>query len=90
MTKEQMYRENQYFNSNCESVRDCYARPSERKVAIEQHIKEEMYQRTGWGYRVLSHNCNFFTCAYQYISDDGNWMLCVHTPSRRLDFQFAD
>ena len=81
--KEQDYLD-KYMRSPYHSVRDAYGRPSYRKIFAEGEIIDEMIQNGGRGYKILSFNASFFTCAYMI---DGT--LVVHTPNKRIDIACA-
>ena len=75
-----------FMDSDCTSVMNYYIKPSDRKVAIEQGIKEQMLARNGKRYRVLNGNTFYFTCAYAYPKDDA-WILVVKTVSNHYELE---
>lgn len=75
-----------FMHSNCTSVMNYYAKPSDTKVAIEQHIKSQMRERNGKRYRILSGNCFTFICAYVYPKED-KWILVVKTVSNHYELE---
>lgn len=74
-----------YFTTDCDTVRKAYGRPSQRKQAIELNIMSEMVDMDGYRYRILSHNCSIFTCAYMYTDSNGVSKVRIHTPSTFYD-----
>lgn len=54
----------QYFNSSCFSVRDFYGRCSDRKISIEQKIRDRMIENDLIDYRVLNGGSFYFTVGY--------------------------
>lgn len=91
MNKEQRraYFAKKFILSDCTSVMNYYVKPSDKKVAIEQGIKEQMLARNGKRYRVLDGNTFYFTCAYVYPKDD-TWILVVKTVSNHLEYDLTD
>ena len=58
------------------SVEDCYGRPSETKKAIEYEWRKECSNLNGENFRIISHNSNFFSLAFEAGND-----LYVITPA---------
>lgn len=54
----------QYFTARWSSVKEAYAKPSTRKVSIEESIKADMVNEDGYYYKVMSRNVYKFTCGY--------------------------
>ena len=82
------------YNCKCKSVNDAYAKPSHRKQSIELGIQREMDKLNGWGYRVISHNCNFFTCGYFYETIDNEtgeilYHMVIETPTKHSDIEIT-
>lgn len=70
-----------YNRTPGQTVLGVYKKPSEAKKAAERDILREMIECGGWGYKVISHTCQFFTAAYLYEHPNtGVIMLRVHTP----------
>lgn len=88
MNKEQRreYYVQRFMSSHCVSVMDYYAKPSDKKVAIEQGIKEQMLARNGKCYCILNGNTFCFTCAYVYPKDD-TWILVVETVRNHYELE---
>ena len=91
MNKEQRraYFAKKFMNSDYTSVTNYYIKPSNKKVATEQVIKEQMLARNGKRYRVLNGNTFYFTCAYAYPKDEA-WILVVKTVSNHLEYDLTD
>lgn len=68
-------------------VRDVYGKPSYYKERAEETIMMEMRRNHGYGYKVLTHNAQMFTCGYAYDRADGNTILVVHTPTDRVEIE---
>ena len=75
-----------FMHSDCTSVMNYYAKPSDKKVAIEQNIKRQMLERNGKRYRILSGNSFCFICAYVYPKDD-TWILVIKTVSNHYELE---
>lgn len=82
------YRE-MYDNSKSFSVKVSYKKPSKAKQSVETVIRATMYSECGYGYRVLSHNPQFFTCAY-LVSDKNTGVLYLHvfTPTKNFYIEY--
>ena len=78
-----------FMHSDCTSVMNYYAKPSDTKVAIEQNIKRQMLERNGKRYRILSGNIFCFICAYVYPKDD-TWILVIKTVRNHLEYALTD
>lgn len=78
-----------FMRSDCTSVMNYYTKPSDTKVAIEQNIKRQMFERNGKRYHILSGNNFCFTCAYVYPKDN-TWILVVKTISNHLEYDLTD
>ena len=84
--KRREYYVQKFMHSDCTSVMNYYAKPSNTKVSIEQDIKKQMLDRNGKHYRVLNGNTFYFTCAYVYPKDDV-WVLVVKTASNHYELE---
>lgn len=71
------------------SVEGFYAKPSDRKIAIEYGIKSMMQSKQGKHYRVLGGNCFTFQCAYAFPKD-GKWFLRVETQGNSFEYQLRE
>lgn len=69
-----------YYNSDYKSINQAYDYPSARKVQIFSQILDEMYKNGGFAIRIISKNCNFFSCAYT-IEIDKKDFLVIETPT---------
>lgn len=54
----------EYFNSDCYSVRDFYVSAVSRKESIENAIKLRLRVDNLIGYKVISGSAFYFTCGY--------------------------
>lgn len=79
-----------YNLSNKQSIDYCYSKPSFRKMYIEECIFRDMEMLKGFGYKVLSFNKFYFTCAYQYFDADSKLYLRVETPKHTFDIPYID
>ena len=59
---------------------DCYKNPSWAKVRADKEIANEIYNKDGYGYSVISYNTSIFTCGYVFWRDN-EMIFCVHTPN---------
>lgn len=88
MKKYEMSYYNAYNRSGYHSVREAYARPSTKKVSIEEEIISRMENCHGYDYRIISKNDSFFSCAYR-TKENGLEYLHVFTPTKQLFFPIA-
>lgn len=70
------------------SVKDCYGRPSQTKINIENDIKKEMEKIDGYGYHVCTRNGWMFTCGYLYKDSFGCERLIYHTPTHKYEIPY--
>lgn len=87
MTKARVrsYREQYQKLGTCyPRVCDVYNRPSQAKERAEESVLSEMWRKSGYGYRVITHNAQTFTCGYEYVTDFGDIMFVIHTPTERV------
>lgn len=54
-----------YNNSRRDSLRDCYASYSTEKARAERACLEMMRKENGHGFKIISFNCNFFSCGWE-------------------------
>lgn len=87
MTKQQQSIVDRYNRATKTSLDECYKTCSHYKTRAEYFIKQEMLNRNGGGYRILSHNSNFFTCAYVYTNENGNDILVYHTAYKKQEIE---
>lgn len=78
-----IYYINRYDNTNWFDITQCYQRPSIAKQRAYQNCLIDMLSNKGYDMRVLSRNCNFFTCGYMIDLHDNDKLLIVHTPSNK-------
>ena len=78
-----------FVHSDCTSVMNYYVKPSDTKVAIEQNIKRQMFERNGKCYCILCGNTFYFTCAYVYPKN-GAWILVIKTAGNCLEYDLTD
>ncbi len=79
MNKQQKHYLQQYATSHDFSIFDAYNNPSSTKRAIEQYYLNEMNINGGYDFRILSHNCQVFTCAYMLANDTLKVITPRHT-----------
>lgn len=53
-----------YNHSDIFSLREAYGRPSTAKIQAEYDCRMMMQSECGHGYKIIGHNCNFFTVAW--------------------------
>ena len=53
-----------YNHSDIFSLREAYGRPSTAKIQAEYDCRMMMQSEGGHGYKIIGHNCNFFTVAW--------------------------
>ena len=53
-----------YNHSDIFSIREAYGRPSTAKIQAEYDCRMMMQSEGGHGYKIIGHNCNFFTVAW--------------------------
>lgn len=86
LNKQQKSILDRYNTSNKYGLMDCYKSCSHYKTRAEHLIKQEMLDRNGWGYKILSYNTNCFTCAYTYKNEFDELVLVYHTAYKRQEF----
>ena len=68
-----------YERSNFKSLRDCYVSPSTAKIDAEFQCYNKMTRQCGFGFRIMSHNCQTFTCGWLTENETGLQTLHVET-----------
>ena len=62
------------------SVREVYARPSDKKKYYNEFYMNVCSQLDGFDFRITSHSCNFFTCAWYFVNPvNGRPMVAIAT-----------
>ena len=64
MNKRDLWFIREYRYSYNYSIYDCYAKPSKNKVIAYNETLAYMESIGGHGYRILSFNCQTFTCGF--------------------------
>ena len=59
---------NAYNRSDIFSIREAYANPSTAKTKADYSCRMMMQSEGGYGYKIISYNCNYFTAGW--ISGD--------------------
>lgn len=70
MTKKELQTVKQYIHAlitNQKTLYEAYTKPSSRKIAIWEYIKNECAENGGNGLTITGHNCNFFSCGYRIV-----------------------
>lgn len=77
-----------YNNSNATSIGDVYGTASCFKWRAERDIKDAIaMDDTAYGYRVLSHNSNYFTAGYlKDLADGVRLVIETHANTYYYDF----
>lgn len=74
-----------YKNSRIHSVNNAYkTRPSIYKENAEKEIIQEMHEKDGFCYRIISSNGFMFTCGYIMNTEKGS-ILVYHTKTKRVE-----
>lgn len=55
---------NAYNRSSMYDLQDAYRTPSTRKTRANYNCRMMMQSEGGHGYKIIGHNCNFFTVAW--------------------------
>ena len=55
---------NAYNRSDIFSLNQAYGRPSTEKTRADYNCRMMMESEGGHGYKIIGHNCNFFTVAW--------------------------
>ena len=79
----------QYINAQASDISEVYNCPSPNKKQIFYQIKTRMRACGGKRLRILSHNKQFFSCAYLYKMDSKVY-LAVFRPSKNFDIDVTD
>lgn len=73
-----------YSNSTIYNVVNAYKTGcSNYKIQAENDIKQEMLNKNGFGYRIISSNGFMFTCGYLYRDENDNLILVYHSKTKR-------
>ena len=64
MNKRDLHFINEYINSYNYSIYDCYTKPPKNKIQAYEETRNYMESIGGHGYRILSFNCQTFTCGF--------------------------
>jgi hypothetical protein len=74
MTKKNMAYVEAYKRATARHLYECYRNPSTKKRAAWHNCYDRMRSLDGYDIRILSHNVQFFTCAYRYKIGDDEYM----------------
>ena len=55
---------NAYNHSDIFSLSEAYANPSTAKTRADYNCRMMMQEEGGHGYKIIGHNCNYFTAAW--------------------------
>lgn len=77
----------QYAKHN--SVYGAYKKPSFNKTWAENLIFNEMRELDGYEYKVLTANCQIFTCAFKYKDKNQQEHMRYYTRDNTYDFIIA-
>ena len=69
-----------YYKSDYKNINQAYKYPSAKKVQIFSEILNEMYKNGGFAIRIISKNCDFFSCAYTIEIDKKDYLV-IETPT---------
>lgn len=72
-----------YYMSRNWSIACVYKKASNEKWRAESDIIEEMNKMGGYGYRIIAHNSNTFSCGYLFTDSAGELWLMYHTAYNR-------
>lgn len=56
---------NRYNRATAATLSECYRQPSSAKVRAEFLCRMQAGKEGGTGYKIISHNCNFFSVAWK-------------------------
>lgn len=56
-----------YLKSDMKDIRKAYVKPSNAKISAWAFHQHSMGRYNGYDMRVISKNCQFFTCGFCYI-----------------------
>lgn len=92
-TRQQIYRAKMalvaYNLSTDTQLSDCYGTYSMAKQRAYNYCINQMENVDGWGFRIISHNVNIFTCGYKYVdSDTGVIMFRYITPTYEVSVEW--
>lgn len=63
---------------------EVYERPSQKKISSYTLLLIEMRKNNGKNMKILSHNTNMYTCAYEF-EKDGKRFLKYHSKTKELE-----
>ena len=78
-----------YETSTEISLDHAYAKPSHNKTRIYAACERERIESKGYGQKIISHNCQFFTYGYLMVCPvNGNILLKVITPCNNYTIDY--
>ena len=86
MTKRERNFLNSYNRATATYLDEVYTSFSSAKARADRECKEKMLAMNGKNYRIISHNSNFFTCAWIYLNEDNK--KCLNVETARYTYQF--
>lgn len=89
MTQKEKQYCTRYIHANMHSLFEVYKNPSQAKILAYMNIKIKMIHDEGYDFRILSHNNQFFSCAYKIRIKDNSLsqyshFLRVFTPTKNF------
>lgn len=80
----------EYERATTTRLEDVYGSYSVFKARADRWCREKMEKMSGWGYKITSHNCNFFTVMWEYENPEtGEIMLNKETAHGSYTFSEA-
>ena len=91
MTKKNRELYDSYMQAKAVTLSDVYGSYSNNKALAEEAILREMDKLNGFGQRITSNNCHFFSMAFMYpCPKTGELRLRYHTSANVYDFSITE
>lgn len=89
MNKKQIGMVWSYEHAKAETLYQAYGRPSYNKVRAFRDCEAAKAAHNGYGARIPSASCHFFTYAFKYRDAEGRERMQYHTHANVYDFALA-
>lgn len=86
MTKKETAMVMNYVRATKRTLDECYGRYSTAKEIAYNSCRRAMEMLDGYDFKIVSYNCNFFSCAFTY-EKDGKERLRYYTYANTYDFE---
>lgn len=81
------YFRSRFSHAKEKTIHEVYANPSRDKIRAYEQCREKCYSQYGYDFRIISHNCNYFTAAWLTGVYDKN-ILHVETAYNSYEMEY--